>query len=55
MVTDKCSFSIHFQLVSAHCIIQLFLSYAFFPFVKQKTFMSLQRSVLDKEEKTKLN
>ena len=30
----KFSFSIHFQLVSA-------LSYAFLPFVKQKTFLSL--------------
>ena len=36
----KCSDSIHFELVSAHCVIQLFLSYAFFSFVKQKIFMS---------------
>ena len=55
MLIDKCSCSIHFQLASAHCAIQLFLSYAFFPFVNKKIFMRLQRSVWDKEEKTKLN
>ena len=38
----KCSFSVHFQLVSTPCFIELFLSYAFFfPFVKLKTLISL--------------
>ena len=52
---DKCSFSAHFQLVSVCCVTQLLLSCAFFPFVEQKTFMYLQCSVKDQQQKTKLN
>ena len=38
----KCSFSNHFQLVSAHCVLQLFccMHFFFFFFVLQKTFVS---------------
>ena len=35
------SFSFNFQLVSAHDVIQLFLSYVFLPFLKEKAFMSV--------------
>ena len=28
VLINKCSFSIHFQFVSAHCVNQLFFSYA---------------------------
>ena len=49
-----CSFSIHFQLVSAHCVIQLLLSYAFFHFIKEKTFVS-KRLRQSRKIKTKSN
>ena len=41
VLIDKYSSSVHFQLVSAHFVIQFFLLYVFFPFVRPKAFMSL--------------
>ena len=38
MLTSKSSFSVRFQLVSAHCAIQLFSSYGFFSFRKIENF-----------------
>ena len=52
---DKCSFSMHFNWFQLIGIQLDFFSFVFFPFVKRKTFMSLQQSVWDKGENTKLN
>ena len=41
VLMSKCS--IQSQLISARCVIQLF--YAFFPFLKQKSFKHLERVV----------
>ena len=38
VLIDKCSFSIHFWLVSAHCVNQSFLSYTFFSILKTENF-----------------
>ena len=37
MLINKCPFSFHFLLVSAHCVCNLFLSYSFF-FRKKRKF-----------------
>ena len=56
MLVGKCSFSIYFELVSAHCVIQLILPNAFFPFVKQKTFVSaMERLRQRRRNETKSN
>ena len=41
LLMNKCSFLMHFQLVSPRFVIQLGLSTEFLSFLKQKNFMSL--------------
>ena len=41
LLMNKCSFLMHFQLVSPRFVIQLGLSNEFLSFLKQKNFMSL--------------